>query len=367
MVLLNTGEHYMATSLYKVKFQLLAEGMSISNSARNQLINSSSVGAMTLADYASTSGIPICLPGLIWVNAPIVDCNPNFVNKTQYQLDWADDDFVLRSSEDEWSVSPAPVPGYAALTNSQGELYSHFGLTHTDRVRISPIAGCANNCIFCDLPHSCEYRLKDVEMLLEVVHVAMSDPVLPARHVLISGGTPKVKDYGYLKMVYEAVLGEFSHVPVDIMMIPIPAVLDLNDLYKQGLNGLSINLELFDDEFRRRMIPEKNAIPKDDWLSFISKAVETFGKEVRSMLMVGLEPIEKSIDGVRALAERGCTPVLSPFRPAPGTPLQNIPSPSAEFFEEVYLRACEVCDINNIELGPQCIPCQHNTLSFPRI
>lgn len=355
----------MDISLCKVKFQLLAEGMTVSDAARTQLVNNSPAGALTLADYASTSGIPICLPGSIWVNSPIIDHNPNFVNNSRYQLDWVGNAFVLRSSGQEWLVSTAPVPAYASRNNSQGEPYSHFGLTHTDRVRISPIGGCANRCSFCDLPQAFEYRLKDIQMLLELVRVAMVDPVLPARHIMISGGSPRKSDYGYLRDVYESVLAAFAPVPVDIMMLPLQEVLDLNALHRHGLNGLSINLELFDDAHRRKMIPEKDAIPKAKWLSFISRAVEIFGREVRSMLMVGLEPIEKTIQGVRALAERGCTPVLSPFRPAMGTPLQNVPAPTAEFFEEVFLRATEVCDVHGIALGPQCAACQHNTLSFP--
>jgi hypothetical protein len=173
---------------------------------------------------------------------------------------------------------------------------------------------------------------------------------------LISGGTPLKRDYEYLNNVYEEVLEAFPSIPIDIMMLPLPEVINLESLYKQGLNGLSINLELFDDGWRNRMIPEKNAIRKETWLSFIDKAVEYFGSEVRSMLMVGLEPIERTLDGVQALAERGCTPVLSPFRPAPGTPLHNHPAPTATFLEEVYLRSIEVCEKYRIKPGPQCIP-----------
>lgn len=355
----------MLTSLQRLKFRLFTEGMSISERARKQLIASSVYGALTVADYASTSGVPLCLPENIWVNVPIIDHNPNFVITTPHQLEWTGEEYVLQSPPDEWPVLPLPVPAFASKLNSQGEPHTHYGLTHTDRVRVSPISGCSNSCAFCDLPRRFTYRCKEVALLKETIQAALNDPILPAKHVLISGGTPQERDYFYLSNVYKEVLEAFPSIPIDIMMLPLPLVLDLKSLHKQGLNGLSINMELYDDDWRNRMIPEKNAIQKESWLSFIDKAVGFFGSEVRSMLMVGLEPIDRTLGGVQALAERGCTPVLSPFRPALGTPLYNHPVPTAEYFEEVYLRAFEICEKHKVKLGPQCIPCQHNTLTFP--
>ena len=44
-----------------------------------------------------------------------------------------------------------------------GELHplTRFGVTHTDRVRVSPIEGCAWKCHFCDLPYEFAYRKKE--------------------------------------------------------------------------------------------------------------------------------------------------------------------------------------------------------------
>ena len=72
-----------------------------------------------------------------------------------------------------------------------------------------------------------------------------------------------------------------------------------------------------------------------------------------------------TLDGVRFLAELGCDPVLSPFRPAKGTDLANEAPPSAAFMEEAYLAAREIATAHGVELGPRCIPCQHNTITFP--
>jgi biotin synthase-related radical SAM superfamily protein len=150
------------------------------------------------------------------------------------------------------------------------------------------------------------------------------------------------------------------------MMLPIPDVLELERLRANGVNELAINLELFGDGARRRLIPEKNALAdRDQSLAFIEKAVRVFGGRVRSLVLVGAEPLEDTLNAIQALAERGCEPVLSPFCPHPSTPMAAHPSPSADQLAEAYERASEVASRNGMRLGPKCVPCQHNTLTFP--
>ena len=57
--------------------------------------------------------------------------------------------------------------------------------------------------------------------------------------------------------------------------------------------------------------------------------------------------------------------MLSPFRPAPHTPLEHEPAPSAGFLADVFLRARDVAARHGARLGPKCLPCQHNTLTLP--
>ncbi|MFX1521176.1 MAG: radical SAM protein [Promethearchaeota archaeon] len=355
----------MLTRVQRLKIDLFVDGMTISPLAKVELSHISRNRPLTLADYATTSGIPLILPDDIWVNVPINDYNPNFVVTPRYILDWDETVFTIRSNEFKCIVTPLPVPDYNFKLNSAGEPHSWYGIIHTDRVRIAPIAGCSNSCKFCDLPRKFKYKKKSIPLLIESIHAAISEQILPARHVLISGGTPKDSDFQYLNDVYFKILEAFPSVPIDIMMLPINEVLDLSALQLAGLHGLSINLELYNDSARKELMPEKNTIHKNKWLSFIEKAVEVFGSNVRSALIVGLEPIEDTIQGVRALAERGCSPVLSPFRPDPTTPLSDLTPPSANLLADVYQKAIEVLASYDVKLGPKCIPCQHNTLTFP--
>ena len=103
------------------------------------------------------------------------------------------------------------------------------------------------------------------------------------------------------------------------------------------------------------------------YFDFIERAVGIFGAEgqVRSLILVGIEPIEDTLQGVEALAQLGCDPVLSPFRPDPATPLKDHPPASVDTLVEVYERGLEIVERYGVKLGPRCIPCHHNTLTFP--
>ena len=165
----------MLTPIERLKFEVLAEGVRLSGEARTRLAGAHEEQPLTLADYATTSGIPLRLPGEIWVNAPLADHNPNFVRNPPHLLDWGPDGFILCSHGAVVPVEPTAVPEYSMHRNSAGEPHSWYGVTHTDRVRISPIGGCANACAFCDLPRTSEYRLKRVDPLCECIQEALKE------------------------------------------------------------------------------------------------------------------------------------------------------------------------------------------------
>jgi hypothetical protein len=351
----------------RLKFQLLAEGIEISPLARKALREITYEGKLTPADYASTSGLILQLDDDVWVNAPINDYNPNFVSDSRYVLDHGVDGFWVHGPGLASLARFWPLPGYHGQAANFGPL-NNFVVTHGDRARLSPVRGCAMTCTFCNIPYDDPldvYGTKPVDALLEAARIAISDARQPAHHMLISGGTPKRPDFGFMQEVYQRVLLEFPQHPVDIMMVPLPGLFDLPLLDKLGLNEISINIEVFSGPHAKEVMRHKYNQGLDFYLDFIEQAAEALGPgRVRSMLMVGLEPMETTLAGVAAIAERGGVPVLSPFRPDPATPLRDRKPSGAADLEQTYLRAVDVAASRGAVLGPDCPPCTHNTLSF---
>jgi len=303
----------------------------------------------------------------VWVNAPIQGHNPNFITAPPpHVLDFDDAGFSIRSGGEAVPAWPLPVPDYHDQLNPSEEKYTSYAITHTDRVRISPIKGCGMVCKFCDLPYDHRYRRKRIDGLIESVQRALDDEALPARHVLISGGTPKEEDVDYLRTVYRSVAEAFPSRRVDIMMVPVPGLLDPRSLHDEGIEGLSINIEIYNRQIAYSLMRQKYDLGIEYYLDFIEKAVTVFGPgKVRSLMVAGIEPPEDTLQAVRELAARGCDPVLSPFRPDPSTPMSHHPVPSADLLERLYGESLEIISRYSVKLGPRCIPCQHNTLTFP--
>lgn len=348
-----------------MKLRLLTEGVAPTPAAIEHMVAATERRKLTPADFASTTGLILRLESSEWVNAPVVDHNANFVRDPGCVLDLREGALVVRWDALEFAAEYWVPPNYHDRSDPVGNPWNWSAVTHGDRVRLSPMQGCAMVCKFCNIPYEDRYGMKSKAILIGALQTALADPVQPARHVLISGGTPKPGEFGYLSEVYEEVLTVFSGVQIDIMMAPTGDLLDFDQLRRWGVYQLSLNLEVFNLEAARVLMRYKWRDGRQMYLDQIGRAAEALGRgRVRSMLMVGLEAVEDTLRGVRAIAERGAVPVLSPFRPDPATPLCQRPPPSVEMLEEVYLRAEEIVADFGGELGPSCTPCTHNTLTF---
>src|SRR5664280_1280121 len=225
---------------HRLKLYLLAHGIAIDPAAEHAWRQKYD-GPLSLSEYASTSGVCLYTRSGAYVNAPFLE---EFTRNSAAVLrHWAGE-FVIEFQGQMFSVGVVPVPQYHKLSYRDGDEwypYTNLGVTHTDRVRISPIEGCAWRCRFCDMGYEKHYRKKPVEELVEVIRLAAKDPLVPARHVLISGGTPHTRDQGWLDDVYEYVAAR-SPLPVDVMM---PARTDPDYhrwLRSVGVQMVSINL-----------------------------------------------------------------------------------------------------------------------------
>jgi Fe-S oxidoreductase len=349
-----------------LKFRLLANGVRVHPDAASTWRDIYG-GPLTLAEYATTSGVTLRLPRDLYVNAPIT----NSAETPELRVEEAA--FFLSDEGVEVPLQVIPVPAFhGQCYEEDGSIraLTDLGVTHTDRCRVSPIAGCSWACSFCDLPFEHKYRRKAPEQLLRLIQIAQNDRLAPARHVLVSGGTPGRQHESWIDDVYRFLARE-SPLPVDIMMPPREDLGYPEWLRSAGINSLSINLEVFDMHRAREITPNKaRRFTRSHFLDYIERAVESFGVgNVQSLLVFGsaIEPVESTLAGLRELVERGCVPVLSMFRPHPSTPLSQAPAATLEEIETTYLQGLEICEAvgNGVLLGPRCIPCQHNTVTLP--
>jgi len=346
----------------KLKISCFSRGISLTTNAIDHLTCGGRI-PLSIHEYATTGGVTMIVDNEIYVNAPLDEW---FCTSPEAILD-ADErsgDFIVRFRNETFPARTIKLPFYLNEKDSKGRLVSDTVMSHADRARISPILGCSFGCEFCDYIGK-KYIRRPLDQILEGVGIAIKDTNLPAKHVMISGGTPSPRDQGYIEEVYEQVIRQIN-LPVDVMFMP-RSVGIIERLVGWGVYGFSINLEVYNTDYAQKIVPQKYRLGRKLFTTCIEEALARTGGNgrVRSLLLVGIEPVEETLKGVEFLASIGCDPVLSPFRPAKGTPLQTLRPPSSDILEKVYLECLDITERYGVKLGPRCIPCQHNTLTFP--
>lgn len=356
----------------ELKIRLMQHGAVFTKAARDGMRHGR-FGQISFLDYATTGGVVLLLDQRVYANVPVR------FQDTPFRIDREGEAFTLLLDGEALPVSvrilPAPKYALDAVRLADNTPVRELVMTHADRVRISPVHGCSYHCNFCTCNMS-NYREIPCQQLDEAFQIALNDPYIRPRHVLISGGTPREneKSYQWLNEVYRFFPNQYTDLEFDIMLSPrglLPgqsggeAYGDFLHYLREecGFRTMSVNLELFDEAYREKHIPEKAAVGKENYYRFIRKAVEIFGENsIRSSLVVGLEPYEATLSGVRVLSELGCLPVLSAFVPAPGTDTANHPAPSPEDLVSLVVRAQEIAADAHMTLGPLCSPCTHNSI-----
>lgn len=357
----------------ELKLRLMQQGAVFTAAARKTMCRSR-FGLITFSDYATTGGVVAVLDERVYVNIPVK------FQGTLFKVDLSENKLILKYDNETikipFRIIPAPKYALDVERLSDDTPVRELVMTHADRVRISPVHGCRYHCSFCT-SNAAYYKEISCEQLDQAFNIALNDPYNKPRHVLISGGTPnkEADSYEWINEIYCYFPRNYPQFDFDVMLSPRgmgPEQTSMKDydeflryLHDEcGVKTLSVNLELYNDRFRERFIPDKAAVGKDNYYRFLLQAVEVFGtKSVRSSLVVGLESEEDTLNGVRAILDCGCLPVLSAFVPAPGTDMANYPAPGVEFLLETVRKADELAREANLQLGPLCRPCTHNSIT----
>ncbi len=319
---------------------------------------------LSLHEYPTTGGLTMVLPEDVYVNAPFDEW---FCADASVSVELCESNLVLRASTGVVPVERVlPLPGYLETRDEKDRPVVDVAMSHADRLRLSPFYGCAYDCHFCDLATP-PYECRPIDQLIAALRIAAEDTVLAVRHVLISGGSPRKLHYDLFTRTCEEVIWN-SPFPVDVMFSPMDSDGQVVDrLVDAGVHALSINLEVFDDAAAERRLPRKYRVTRRHFEPTVERAVELLGRggRVRSLIIPGLEDLSSTIAGVEYLASLGCDPVLSPFRPASDVELKSHPPPSEDDLTTLLAESRQIVSKYGVSLGPSCVPCQHNTLTFP--
>jgi len=352
------GNSYDLTGL---KIALLVQGVRLSKEAEAYISRKS-----TIKD-ATFNAIDIKIFRNLTVNCPI---KVPFVELTPFHIEY---DMLngLQLFFDKTFISSIVVDVEESILDkktSGGIPYSGIGFRTNDRVRIKHSSVChykldGKSCLFCQSKHvtPVELPLKDIFEVIDEY-----EDKVKFRHYLIGGASgPEEREPEKIKEIIHHIRS-ISNKPIYLMCLPPKDVSHIQDYHTLGLNEIAFNLEVYDRDIAKEIMPGKGSIPIDQYLQAFQESTKYFGSSgnVRSMFIIGLEPKCSLMAGIRKLCSIGVEPMLSVFRPMPLTEMKIIIPNNVLVLRKLYNEAREICSEYNLQLGPPCPQCQNNTLSL---
>ena len=150
------------------------------------------------------------------------------------------------------------------------------------------------------------------------------------------------------------------------MALPPENIEILSEYYNAGIDEIAFNIEIFDNDLRKKYISGKGSISLEIYKETLLKAVELWGNtgNVKSSILYGLESDTSFLLGIEWLASHGIEPIISVFRPLQDTDIKNRIAPGSKTLQKIFYKVLNLCQPYHLIPGPDCIYCQNNTLSL---
>ena len=347
-------------NLLYLKIALVNQGVVIKEDAQNYLLKN---GGMREGVY---NAVDIYLEDIV-INSAV---SVKFTALSPFNIRAGENGLVLYCCDTP--VAPVRIQKADVLgerQNASGTKVKDICLLATDRVRIQHSTNChfkrcGVGCRFCEVEnHEFSFTMEDV---FEAVDLYI-DSQYEFRHFLIGGRSDSAD------RELEEILTIADHInkrgswPIYVMCVPPRKQEDLQRLHDNHVTEIAFNIEIWDRRLAEKWMPGKGKISREKYMEMLAYATRLWGKngDVRTAFIVGLEPEDSLLSGIEEVCRLGVAPILSVFRPIPGTEGENLTPPSNGQLLEIYQRAENICEKYGLRLGPGCIPCQNNTLSMP--
>lgn len=376
-----------------VKIALMIQGINIDNSIRETMRDATN-NAVDLQIGTGRDLMVINVPTAIkFIEFSPFTLLPSNIFKNKYMIL-----YYGKILLDDIGIFPADKNQNLILKDKK-HTYSEVAYLSTDRLRIHLTNACCfklqdmrqglcgNGCRFCNIEVNKNPAPITGEDIKEVVDKYMDDSKkttkndvreggIALKHFLIGGQSLENCDNELIEAV--KVLCVY-HMPIYVMMLPLKEE-TVRELVTYGVLEYAYNIEIFNEECRKKYMPGKGRIPVKQYLAALKMTRRILNvapypaesKAVRSMVIVGLEPYRDMIAGIQMLIDNHIEPMLSVFRPLPGTPLEDLNAPTMKTVYDLFYAVSDMLYEWSAgrasgfkKLGPKCTCCQNNTLSLP--
>jgi len=226
-------------------------------------------------------------------------------------------------------------------------------------------------CLFCNLVSTSQtydsvLKKKEADLIGEVAGAAWGEGIV--NHVLLTGGCfPHEREVSVVEDIFASIRKQRGVDRIPGTVLPSPAKGgDINRYYGTGIQAIGYSMEIWDQALYQAICPGKaEGTSHAQFLRSIESAVSVFGEgNVYGVFVMGLEPRDTFLDGVKTLTGMGANVVPFVWSPNPGSRLAGHRAPSGRWYAEVIREAADLVLAGNLPSGVEnhCYRCDGNNL-----
>ncbi|HUV08942.1 MAG TPA: radical SAM protein, partial [Spirochaetia bacterium] len=226
-------------------------------------------------------------------------------------------------------------------------------------------------CLFCNLvatskTYDSVLKKKEIDAIGEVASAAWKEGMV--NHVLLTGGCFNYeREVDLVGGIIESIRRQTGLERVPGTVLPSPAKGEaIQRYYDTGIQAIGYSMEIWDELLYGAICPGKSeSTSHREFLHSIERAVKIFGPgNVFGVFVMGLEPRDTFLEGVRALTAVGANIVPFVWSPNPGSRLFGHRAPEAQWYTDVVQEAAEIVAESRVPAGTEnhCYRCDGNSL-----
>ena len=278
------------------------------------------------------------------INVPIAE---KYTNNSPFSLKEIDNCFFLyKENKLINQISIAPVPIWYEKSTSNGTKMASVLNVHCKNVlALSEYTGCyyaaiGKKCLFCSVtPSKIDQVLNNVLRKKDIIETLIYALQENENYSLsLSEGSRFGEDRGalYFCDILQEIKNNNIRINTSVELVPPKDNHYLEMLKQSGATSIIMNIEFYDEYYRKKYCPGKSEVSIEQYFSALSYAVKLYGEgNVSSVLIVGIEPSESTIKCAKKLIDIGVIPTLIPFKPYDNSALSEYPTTNPELVKKV--------------------------------
>ncbi len=248
-----------------------------------------------------------------------MNLDQGFAKNSRFRINSKKSNGVMYSSlscEGEFcgEIEFLPLPVWAHEEVDGEKIYNWLRPHSENCISIWPNSSCAlkEKCKFCTLDG---IKSLSPQTVVKMIDIALDTD--PHYDVNLGGGIYKSEEENieYFCQIASGIREKHSN-KISLETVPPRTKEGLERYKKAGVTTMIMNLEISNDDLRKKICPSKSEISKQRYYDAFEEAVELFGEwKVASVLIAGIQPDEDIINESRAMVAKKVIPIIMPYQP----------------------------------------------------